>query len=1050
MRLPVLEDPRSSGFDRDAIARDLADVVEGEVRFGRHDRLLYATDASIYQVEPLGVVIPASVDDALAVVRFCGERGLPILPRGGGTSLAGQGVNRAIVLDFSPRCRGLLEFDASAGVCRVEPGIAIEELNELVAGEGWFFAPDPATMRHANIGGCVGNNAAGARSIKYGRTSESLLGLDVALASGERARLDKGAAKRDGRVLELTKSVRDVVIRHSELIRERFPRTVRRNAGYNLDLILKQIEAGPEPLEQVNLSHLLAGSEGTLAVTLEAELKLERVPAARGLAVCGFDSLEGAIDAVLPILETGPSAVELLDDTVIDLALKNVEYRRYVELLPARDGPPRAALYVEYSAERDAGELRERFDSLERAIPGAAIARYTERSAMLDAWKLRKAGEPLLHGVASDRKPVSFVEDNAVPVERLAEFVRRFREIVDRHGTRAAYWAHASVGVLHIRPMIDLKDAGDLKVMRRIAVEAADLAREMGGVMSGEHGDGRVRSPLLERFYGPELVGAFREIKAIFDPGDLLNPGNIVAPRPVASITERMRVEPEPGRRARVPDVETYYDYGDQHGFGGAVEMCNGAGVCRKKTGGVMCPSYMALLDERHSTRGRGNALRLAITGQFPRAEGGESAGGASGVSGPAWDDPDTIETLDLCLSCKACKSECPSNVDLARLKAEYTAQRLRERPASLAQLSVAHVHTLNRLGSIAPGLSNWASGLGPVRALLARTIGIDRRRSLPRFARPLHKRWGVGATGVAAEAPRVVVYGDTFTSYNEPEIGLAARRVLEAFGYRVELFRGSDAGRAAISVGMLETAIGRIERELERLAGIIEDDSVEAVLFLEPSVLSAVQDDWLSLRLSSSGGAGWGTSGGRASRPQTGQRPVPLGRGQRRGPLRERLAAKSFLVEDFLERRWEEHPGRPEALGGTGGVDRQTSQRPVPRCLLHGHCHQKALWGADRSAALLRRLFPGRVEVLDTTCCGMAGSFGMTRDRYELSMRIGELGLLPAARAAGPEDVVVAPGTSCRHQIHDGAGRRAMHPMELVAAFLSEPGVGDVREGPD
>jgi len=1001
MQLPVL--PNQGPLPEDHL-RDLRAVVTGEVRGDRHNRMLYATDASIYQVEPLAVVIPAGVEEAVRVVEFCAARGLPILPRGGGTSLAGQCTSRAVVLDFSPNCGELVSFDPGAGVCRVEPGITIDELNARLAPEGWFFAPDPATMKHANIGGCVGNNAAGARSIRYGRTSENIDGLEVALADGRRVELRQGSAARDETVRAITERVIDVVTRNASVIRERFPKTIRRNAGYNLDLILDQIESGPDPLEQVNLAKLLCGSEGTLAVTLAADCRLHKIPVARGLALCSFDSLDEAIDAVLPILETRPTAVELLDDTVLDLAMKNVECRRYLEFFPApAGGRLRAALYVEYAAESDPAELDSSFGVLERALPGVAIARHTDPVAMQAAWKLRKAGEPLLHGIPSRRKPVTFVEDNAVPVERLSEFVRRFRGIVSRHGTRAAYWAHASVGVLHIRPMIDLGDPGDLDRMRRIAVEAADLAREMGGVMSGEHGDGRVRSPLLERFYGPELLRGFRDIKGIFDPRNLLNPGNIVEPGPITSVTERLRVMPEPEQRARVPEVDTYYDYADQHGFEGAVEMCNGAGVCRKKSGGVMCPSYMALLDERHSTRGRGNALRLAITGQLSSEQGLQEdrrpVGQATGLSGPAWDDEDTIETLHLCLSCKACKSECPSNVDVARLKAEYTAQRIRSKGGrvSPATMAVANIHTLNRLGSIAPALSNWFSNVRPARAVLGAIAGIDPRRSLPPFAKPLHRQWGEATESLPGDAPRLVLYGDTFTTYNEPHVGLAARRVLEAFGYRVELFRGSDAGRAAISVGMLEAAFARMNAELEELRPLIEDDAVEAILFVEPSVLSAIKDDWLMLRSP-------------ASRDERGK-----------------LARKSVLAEEFLEQRWEDHPRRPAggASDGTGKI------------LFHGHCHQKALWGADSSGALLRRLYDDRVEVLDTTCCGMAGSFGMTRDRYDLSMKIGELGLFPAARSLGPHDVMVAPGTSCRHQIHDGTRRRALHPMELIAACL-------------
>lgn len=978
-----------------AFARELAQAIEGEVRFGLHDRMLYATDASLYQVEPLGVVIPAGVEDAARAVKFCLERGVPVLPRGGGTSLAGQCTNRAVVVDVSAGCRGVVGVDAPGQRCRVEPGITVDELNEALLPTGLFWPPDPATSRHANVGGCIGNNAAGARSVLYGRTSENLVGVDVLLANGQRVRLEKGAALRDQRVGVLSERVVDVVVRHERLIRERFAKTVRRNAGYALDMVLGALDRGG--IGEVNLAHLLCGSEGTLAVTLGAELKLAPLPKARGLAVVAFANLDEAIEAVGPILATGPSAVEMLDDMLIGLARANVEYRRYAELLPeAAGGRTEAVLYVEYFSTTGMEEIERKFAWVKDRFGARATNVYTGAGAMLSAWKLRKAGEPLLHGVPGSRKPVTFVEDNAIPVERLGEFVKEMRHIVSSHGTTAAYWAHASVGVLHIRPLIDLKDAQDLERMRDIAVRAADLARSLGGVMSGEHGDGRVRGPLLERFFGPELMGAFREIKAIFDPRNLLNPGNIVEPRGVESITQRLRVEPE-DRPVRVPAVETYFEYHDLHGFEGAVEQCNGAGVCRKKRGGTMCPSYMATLDERHSTRGRGNALRLAITGQL-RGKSGGQAGWQEGA--PAWDDAETIETLNLCLSCKACKSECPSNVDIARLKAEYTAQRYRARGGAPVSAKVmGHIRALNRLGAMAPGIANWVNRTGIVKAALKRTMKIDPRRSVPRFARPLSRAFSHAEREVPAKGdarPAVAIFGDCFSMYNEPEIGRAAKRVLEAFGYRVLLPRHGCCGRAMISMGLLPEAMETADATLADLREWVKSEAVRAIVFLEPSCLSAIKDDWLQLKM--------------------------------QAPHVERaaLATKCWLVEEFLDRAWEEHPRRPEFSRAGAGV------------LLHGHCHQKALWGVATSANLLRRVVGERLEVLDTGCCGMAGSFGFTTDRFDLSQKIGELALFPTARRAMEDGAsVAAPGTSCRHQLHDGVGMRAWHPVEVVARLL-------------
>ncbi|HLL90276.1 MAG TPA: FAD-linked oxidase C-terminal domain-containing protein [Tepidisphaeraceae bacterium] len=1006
-------------------------AVRGQVRFGKHDRLLYSTDASPYQVEPLGVVVPADVDDVAAVVGYCAANRLPLLPRGGGTSLAGQCTNAAVVLDLSALCRRVLDVDVANRVCHAEPGIGLDELNRQLEmrASGLLYAPDPATVAQATVGGTIGNNAAGGRSIRYGRTSENVVGVDVLLSTGERCWLEPGGGRRSDVALRLARGVADVCRRHADLIRARFPKTVRRNAGYGLDLVQQQIDRGVAE-EELDLSGLICGSEGTLAVVLGAKLKL--VPAAKAttLAIASFPSLEAAMEAVNPILTTRPSAVELLDDVVLRAAKGNEVCRPYVDLLPRTSGgaEPAAVLYVEYQGDStDAVEAS--LTALAATLPGVAVETYRDKPAMLNAWTLRKAGEPLLHGLPGKRKPQTFVEDNAVPVERLPEFVRRFKEIVARHGTTAAYWAHASVGVLHVRPMLDLHDPADLQRMRQIAVEVADLARDCGGVMSGEHGDGRVRGPLLERFFGPELVSAFAEVKKLFDPANILNPGNIVGAGPVESITDNLRVATDQRAREGANDAEeagrnstsssvspsrapsplrpfagsashtsTYFDYSDQDDFGHAVERCNGAGFCRKTAGGTMCPSYRATLDERHSTRGRGNALREAIRGRLTRD------------GHPAWDDPDTHETLELCLSCKACKTECPSNVDVARLKAEYLAQswRARGKPPLRAR-AFGHVRTLNRLGAVAPRLSNLVSSLPPVRAILNRALKLAPRRTLPAFAPSLYRWFNKrGPSGRVADPrnsiteaqadpvrPVVVLYGDCFTSYNDPHIGRAAVEVLEALGYAVGLPPTACCGRAMISTGLLPDAIASADRALATLLPYADDANVKAIVVAEPSCLSAIKDDWLQLNLSTPPDA------------------------------RRRVAAKSYLVEEFVDRFWDAHPTRPVLPGN------------APPVVLHGHCHQKALWGDDTSANLLRRLTNDRVTVLPSGCCGMAGSFGYAADKYDVSMAIGELSVFPPVRAAPSDAVICAPGTSCRHQIKDGTARRAVHPIELAAALL-------------
>lgn len=947
--------------------------------------MLYATDASLYQVEPLGVVIPESVDDAVAAVRACSAAGLAMLPRGGGTSLAGQGVNQAVVIDTSVNCTRVLEVDEERGEARVEAGITIGDLNRHLAGTGWYFAPDPSTARQATVGGCIGNNAAGSHSVLYGRTSESLLGVEVCLADGRVVEFSSASAEHDGRVAELESRVVELCGRNRDEIRARFPKTKRRNAGYALDTILRQHEEGGEAA--VDLAQLIAGSEGTLGVTLRARLKLQRTPAAKCLVVAAFESVEEAIDAVVPLLETGPSAIELLDDLVVSLARKNAQCRSYVENLPAprSGGELQAVLYIEYFSETSETEswAKQRLERVRECVGDGAVEVHTNPGKMNRAWALRIAGEPLLHGIPGNRKPLGFVEDNAVPPERLGEFVRAFRAIVEDEGTTAAFYAHASVGVLHVRPLLDLRDPKDEERMHRIASRVADLAASLGGVMSGEHGDGRVRGPLLERLYGPELMAAFVDLKRIFDPRGLMNPGNIVEPKDLASISRSTRIRPGDTELGGYGATDTFYDYADQHTFGEAVEMCNGAGVCRKKTGGVMCPSYMATRDERHSTRGRGNALRLAISGQL-----GE--GGA-----PAWSDPDTEETLELCLSCKACKSECPSNVDIARLKAEYTAQSNVTSGIPFATRVMSEIRVLNRIGSTLRWLANPGQRLGFSRVLLERLLRVDRRRSLPSFDASLARSWETDVA-TSSEAPAVAFFGDCFSMYNEPAVGKAAKRLVEAFGYRIELAIGGEhgcCGRPAISKGNLPRARQQLEALCLELRPLIEEPSVRAILFAEPSCLSVVRDDLLQLKSD-----------------------VPM-------ELREAFARKAMLVEEFLEQGWEKHPRRP-------------SFAAAEQVTLHEHCHQKAVVGVGTSAALLRRVLGEALTELDSTCCGMAGSFGYDTKTYDLSQEIGELGVLPAAREAGR---FVAPGTSCRHQTHD-AGVAAAHPVELLAELLEDP----------
>jgi len=975
------------------LARELETLTTGEVLFDAHSRMLYATDASLYQVEPIGVVTPRTVEEGERVMRHCAARGVPVLPRGGGTALAGQSVNRAVIVDFSRHCRKILSIDATARRAIVEPGVVLDQLNRAAAAHGLRFGPDVATGSHATIGGMVGNNSSGANSILYGRTVDHVIALDVALPSGDSMRLELGSCDRDPRQRDIASRLESIVLPLAGEIDARIPRILRHVDGLNLDILLRQLRAStPGTFDAVNLAHLVCGSEGTLCTVLRAEVALVPVPAAVGLAIVGFPGVAQALAPLGAMLSTGPSAVELVDDVVIAMALRNTSHRSDVEIMPRPGGQlPGAVMYVQYFTDT-AEDVEARFAQLRRALPDAVIAEYRDAPSMERAWRLRKAGEPLLHAVPGHRKPVTFVEDTAVDPSRLPAFVEEFRQTVARHGTTAAYYAHASVGCLHIRPLIALDDPKDLDAMVALATEVADLVVRYGGALSGEHGDGRVRTPLLSRVLGPVLCDAVRQVKAVFDPQGIMNPGNLTDTDDPRRIVMSLRVRPDDAHFAHAPsDTQTAFAYGPEGGFAHAVSSCNGAGLCRRLSpaGGTMCPSYRATLDERHSTRGRGNAIRLAATGQFGMEAAARAAAGR-------WSDPATLETLGLCLSCKACKSECPSNVDIAKLKAEYLHQGHRARGGvDWRTRMLSNVRGLSRAGSAMWPLANAIARTRIARRAASWLMGFDARRSLPPFGASLfgwaRRRGATSGDG----APAVILFGDCFSAYGESGIGQGAVELLEAFGYRVVVADAGCCARAAISCGALDDAARMVERTAASLAALVDANRARAILMLEPSCHSAIVDDWTDLR----------TSVARDSIAA--------------------LASMSHLVEVWLDAQWDSHPVRP------------AFHAPHGPCDVHVHCHQKALLGTAGASGLLRRIHGDGVRTLETGCCGMAGSFGFGADRYELSMRIGEMGVLPAARALPPGATLVAAGTSCRHQIRDGASLEALHPVEVAHKAL-------------
>jgi FAD/FMN-containing dehydrogenase/Fe-S oxidoreductase len=806
----------------------LRTAIGGDVRFDHASRLLYSTDASMYQVEPIGVVVPRDADDVQAAVEIARRNEVALLPRGGGTSLTGQTVNRALVLDFSRYMNGLLEVNAEERWARVQPGLVQDELNHHVRPLGLLFGPDTSTSNRATLGGMLGNNSGGAHSIAYGLTVDHVIELTALLADGTRVVFkDLTPAELEARMAApgLEGAIHRELVRLRDTcrdeIRARYPAHWRRVSGYNLNELLRA-DDGRTPL---NTARVVVGSEGTLVTILEAKVRLVRRPPRTALNVIHFRDLQEALESSQSILETGPYAVELTDKLILDLARHNIEQSKRMGFV--KDDPA-AILIVEYAGESDA-EVRAKVEALEarrqRESFGYAAHAAFDAAEQQSIWKLRKAGLGLLLGMKGDKKPIAFVEDTAVDPRHLAKFVPGFREVFARHGVDAAYYGHCSVGCLHIRPVIDLKTRRGLDQVRRIADEITDLVVAFGGTISSEHGDGRARSPFLERMYGPRLMQAFRELKAAFDPDNRMNPGNIVAS---PGITEHLRY----GEAYTTWAPTTLLDFSEQGGFAAAVEMCNGVGVCRKTLEGTMCPSYMVTRDEEHSTRGRANALRAVLSGRLPPAE---------------FTGKRLYEVMDLCLECKGCKAECPANVDMAKLKYEFLHHYYAANGLPLRNRLFGRIARLNRLAARAPALFNAVSALRVTRVLLEKVAGIDRRRPLPPLAPRTFTAW-FAAHRPPATAPRgeVVLFDDTFVTYHTPSIARAAVEVLEAGGYRVVLVDKKCCGRPLISKGMLDEARRHAAWNVERLAPHARRGV--AIVGLEPSCLLTLRDESVDL----------------------------------------------------------------------------------------------------------------------------------------------------------------------------------------------------------
>ncbi|MFB6354377.1 MAG: FAD-binding and (Fe-S)-binding domain-containing protein [Halobacteriales archaeon] len=974
-----------------ALAADLREAVSGEVMFDEYAQVLYATDGSIYQARPAGVVAPRTVDDVEAAVRVAADHDVPVLPRGAGSSLAGQAVGPGcVVIDCSKHLDAILDVDPDARQATVQPGVVQDDLDDALAPHGLQFAPDPASSNRATVGGGIGNNSTGAHSVRYGITDAYTAELELVLADGSRLHtrevvLDSpewdAIVEKDDREAAIYEAVRAAVEENREAIDDRYPDLKRCVSGYNLDRVVYENDDGERC---INLSKLVVGAEGTLGVVVEATLDLVTLPEETALALFCFDDLVAALRAVPEALEHDVSAVELMDAEVFRLAAGSAGYAEYVEPVPERTA---AALLVEWDSELVA--------DLEGAVGRAAAALGDHGGAFdvieayapdeqADLWTLRKAAIPLLMSLEGDAKPFPFIEDATVPPAELADYVQEFEAVLDRHDTSAAYFAHAGAGTLHIRPILNLKSEAGVETMHAIADEVTDLVLDHEGAFSGEHGDGRARTEFNPKMYGPALWAAFKRVKTAFDPDWRLNPGTVVyrdGPDDVGPPGERgvgadMRENLRYGPAYESLEPQTALDFDDEGGFAHLVELCNGCGTCRQTGTGTMCPTYRASREEIESTRGRANLLRAAISGELPPAE--------------LHAERFQAEVLDLCIGCKGCKGDCPTGVDLAKLKAEVKHRTHAERGASRRDRLFAHVDRAAAWGSRLAPLSNLAGSLPGADWLGERLLGLASERPLPTFSRQPLMDWLAArepAVPAADASHRVLVLPDTITNYSTPAVGRAAVRVLEAAGCHVRPAEDvGPSGRAAFSKGFLDLARERAERNVAALAPAVEDGW--SAVTLEPADAAMFHDEYADLL--------------------DGEDVLAVG-------------ASTYGLFEFLDVH-----GLDASLA-TGDVETTVTY--------HGHCNQKALGEADHVAAVLRRV-GFDVDQLDSGCCGMAGSFGYEAEHYDLSLAIGRL--LFEQVDASDGDVVVAPGASCRTQLAEHLGAEPPHPAEVLADAIA------------
>jgi FAD/FMN-containing dehydrogenase/Fe-S oxidoreductase len=982
-----------------ALASRLAKNTRGEVLFDAASRGRYATDASIYQIMPVGVFVPADADDVATAIDIARDLKVPVLARGGGTSQCGQTVGAALVIDTSKHLRRVIEVDVAARTATVEPGLVLDHLNAQLKPHGLWFPVDVSTSAQATLGGMAGNNSCGSRSIAYGNMVHNVLGASAWLADG--SLLDFGpVAQLGGRAQQIAHFVRGLAEQHRGEIEARWPKVLRRVAGYNLDIFCNQSERPYTSDGSVNLAHLLIGSEGTLAFTRSLTLQLAPLPRAKVLGIVNFPTFRAAMAAAQHIVKLGPTAVELVDRIMVELALENPAFAPTMQtaLIATDARTPAAILLVEFCDEGALDKLKRLGELMgDLGLPGSVVEMPNE-GAQKALWEVRKAGLNIMMSLKGDGKPVSFIEDCAVPLEHLADYTDALTDVFARHGTHGTWYAHASVGTLHVRPILDMRRDGARK-MRAIAEEAAALVRKFKGAYSGEHGDGLCRGEWIEWQFGPALNDALRAIKREMDPANMFAPGRIVDP-PRMDDTALMRFPPGYKRIAIQPALD-WSAWNVQNdpvteattapgsggdttgGFAAAVEMCNNNGHCRKFDAGTMCPSYRVTRDEQHLTRGRANTLRLALSGQL----------GADALTSDAVHD-----AMALCVGCKGCKRDCPTGVDMARMKIEFLSHYKARRGWTLKDKLVARLPDYARTLSAVPWLANLRDVLPGAAAASEKLLGLSAKRSLPRWRRDTFWRTASGdgfatreATLAASKA--AVLFVDTFNGTFETENALAAAQVLRAAGYtlhHVEKAGGHHCcGRTYLACGMVAEAKAKAEALIDALLPFAQAGI--AIVGLEPSCLLTLRDETLVMGF---------------------------------GDKARVVAQHALLFEEFVDR---------ESNAGRFAVELEPLDQPL---LVHGHCHQKAFDAVSPILAVLKLIPGAKPELIESSCCGMAGSFGYEASHHAVSMQMAELSLLPAVRAR-PDALVVADGTSCRHQIADGAQREAVHAARVLARQL-------------